>query len=51
VLARFLLDEKFTSTPLGTAGQVVALVVMTAGIIVVAHHSPMVIRQLAETAD
>jgi hypothetical protein len=51
VLAHFLLDEKFTSTPLGVAGEVIALVVMTAGIIVVAHHSPMVIRQLAETAD
>jgi hypothetical protein len=49
-LARFLLDEKLSSTPLGVTGEVIALVVMTAGIVVIAHHSPLVIRQQAQAA-
>jgi hypothetical protein len=50
-LAHFWLDEKLASTPLAVAGQVIALLVMTAGIIVIARHSPMVVRQLAERTE
>jgi drug/metabolite transporter (DMT)-like permease len=49
-LAHFWLHESLTSTPLAIAGQVIALLVMTAGITVVAHHAPMVIKQLNPAA-
>ena len=39
-LASLWLDEKFSSSPAGIAGEVIALIVMTAGIIVVAHRAP-----------
>lgn len=39
-LASVWLDESFSSTPAGIAGEVIGLIVMTAGIIVVAHRSP-----------
>jgi drug/metabolite transporter (DMT)-like permease len=44
-LAWMWLHEKLSSSPAAIAGQVVALVLMIAGIVVVAHHSPMVTRQ------
>ncbi len=50
-LAHFWLNEKLTSSPQAIAGEVIALLVMTGGIIVVAHHSPMVVRQLAESGQ
>ena len=45
-LAYIWLDEKFTSTPAAVAGEIIALLVMIAGIYILAHRSPMVIRQL-----
>jgi len=39
-LASLWLDEKFSSSPAGVAGEVIALIIMTAGIIVVAHRAP-----------
>jgi drug/metabolite transporter (DMT)-like permease len=39
-LASLWLDEKFSSSPAGLAGEVIALIVMSAGIIVVAHRAP-----------
>ncbi len=39
-LAALWLDEKLSSTPAGVAGEVVSLIVMTVGIVVVAHRSP-----------
>ena len=41
-LAWMWLGEKLSSSPAAIAGQVVALLLMIAGIVVVAHHSPMV---------
>lgn len=45
-LASLWLDEKLSSSPAGIAGEVIALLVMSAGIVVVAHRSP----HLAEAA-
>lgn len=45
-LAWLWLDEKLSSSPAAIAGQVVALMLMIAGIVVLAHHSPMVTRQM-----
>lgn len=42
-LAAVLLKERLSSSPGAIAGEVVALLVMTAGIAVVAHHSPLVV--------
>jgi drug/metabolite transporter (DMT)-like permease len=39
-LASLWLDEKFSSSPAGIAGEVIGLIVMAAGIIVVAHRAP-----------
>jgi drug/metabolite transporter (DMT)-like permease len=47
-LAWLWLDEKLSSSPAAIAGQVGALIVMVAGIVVLAHHSPMAIRQQEE---
>jgi drug/metabolite transporter (DMT)-like permease len=47
-LAWLWLDEKLSSSPAAIAGQILALTVMVAGIVVLAHHSPMAIRQLEE---
>ena len=41
-LASLWLDEKLSSSPAGVAGEVIALIVMSSGIIVVAHRSPRV---------
>jgi drug/metabolite transporter (DMT)-like permease len=48
-LAYFWLDEKLTSAPLAVAGEVIALLLMTTGIVVLAHHAPVVTRQLQES--
>jgi drug/metabolite transporter (DMT)-like permease len=47
-LAYIWLDEKFTSTPAAVAGEIVALLVMIAGIYILAHRAPMVTRQIEE---
>jgi len=39
-LAALWLDEKLSSSPAGIAGEVVALAIMSAGIVVVAHRAP-----------
>ena len=39
-LAYLWLDERVSSTPASIAGEVIALIVMTAGVIVVAHRAP-----------
>jgi hypothetical protein len=44
VLARLWLDEQFNNTRAGIVGEVVSLIVMTAGIVVLAHHSPVAVR-------
>lgn len=46
-LAVLLLKERLSSSPAAIAAQVVALLVMTAGIVVVAHHAPQVVSKLA----
>ena len=50
-LAHFWLDEKLSGSPLAVAGETTALVVMVSGIVVLAHHAPVVVRQLAGSAD
>lgn len=44
-LAAILLKEKLSDNPAAIAAEVVALLVMTAGIVVVAHHAPQVISK------
>lgn len=39
-LAAVWLDERLTSTPAAVAGQVISLLVMTAGIVVITHQAP-----------
>jgi drug/metabolite transporter (DMT)-like permease len=45
-LAWLWLNEKLSSSPAAIFGQVVALLLMIFGIVVLAHHSPMVTRQV-----
>jgi drug/metabolite transporter (DMT)-like permease len=47
-LAALWLDERLASSPGAIAGQCIALVVMTAGIVVIARHSPQVMGQTTE---
>jgi drug/metabolite transporter (DMT)-like permease len=49
-LAWLWLDEKLSSSPAAIFGQVVSLLVMIFGIVVLAHHSPMVTRQADQVA-
>lgn len=49
-LAWLWLDEKLSSSPAAIFGQVVALLLMIFGIVVLAHHSPMVTRQVDQAA-
>jgi drug/metabolite transporter (DMT)-like permease len=49
-LAYLWLNERLSSSPAGIAGEVASLVVMTAGIVVIARHSPQAVRQLDEAA-
>ncbi len=46
-LAYFWLHEQLNSSPPAVAGEVLALLVMTAGIVLLAHRAPIVTRQLA----
>jgi drug/metabolite transporter (DMT)-like permease len=39
-LAAIWLDERLSSSPAAIAGQVISLIVMSAGIVVVAHRAP-----------
>jgi drug/metabolite transporter (DMT)-like permease len=48
-LAFFLLNEKLASSPAAVAGEIICLILMTAGIIEIARHSPQVIN--AEAAE
>src|ERR1700729_121925 len=43
LLAAVFLNEKLNSTPAGIVGQVVALTLMVAGIVVIARHAPMAV--------
>jgi drug/metabolite transporter (DMT)-like permease len=49
-LAAVFLHEKLASSPAGIAGEVGSLLLMTAGIVVVAHHAPMAVKRQAEPA-
>ncbi len=49
-LAYFLLNETLSSSPLAIAGQILALALMTTGIVVIAHHAPEAVKQM-EGAD
>ncbi len=44
LLAFVLLDEKLTSSPAAIAGEIICLILMVAGIIEIARHSPQAIR-------
>lgn len=48
-LAYFLLNEKLSSSPAAIAGEIICLILMTAGIIEIARHSPQAIK--AEAAE
>ncbi len=45
-LAYLWLKERLSSSPAGIAGEVISLLVMITGIVVLAHHSPMVVKKL-----
>jgi len=47
-LACLWLHEQLSSSPAAIAGQVISLLAMITGIVVLAHHSPMVVQKLAE---
>ncbi len=47
-LAYLWLNERLSSSPRAIAGQVISLVIMIAGIVVLAHHSPMVAQKQTE---
>jgi drug/metabolite transporter (DMT)-like permease len=49
-LAFFLLNEKLASSPAAIAGEIICLILMTAGIIEIARHSPQVIKAEAVKA-
>jgi drug/metabolite transporter (DMT)-like permease len=40
LLAGLLLDEKLAGTPMAIVGETVALILMTAGVVIIARHSP-----------
>jgi drug/metabolite transporter (DMT)-like permease len=49
-LAYLWLSERLSSSPEAIAGQVISLAIMIAGIVVLAHHSPMVAAKQADAA-
>jgi drug/metabolite transporter (DMT)-like permease len=49
-LAAVLLNEQLSSSPAAIAGEVTCLVLMTAGIIVIARHSPQAVKHAAAKA-
>jgi drug/metabolite transporter (DMT)-like permease len=51
LLGYLWLDEKLSSSPGAIAGEIVALLLMVVGIVVMAHRSPQVARQLDEAAQ
>jgi drug/metabolite transporter (DMT)-like permease len=48
-LAYLWLKERLSSSPAAIAGQVISLLVMVTGIVVLARHSPMVVKKLEES--
>jgi drug/metabolite transporter (DMT)-like permease len=48
-LAYLWLKERLSSSPAAIAGQVISLLVMVAGIVVLARHSPMVVKKLEDS--
>jgi drug/metabolite transporter (DMT)-like permease len=50
-LAYLWLNEKLSNSPAAIAGEVISLVVMITGIVVLAHHSPIVVQRQAEVAS
>lgn len=50
-LAALLLHEKLNSSPGAIAGQVLLLALMSTGIVIIAHHSPQVVRTSEEAAS
>jgi drug/metabolite transporter (DMT)-like permease len=50
-LAYLWLGEKLSSSPAAIAGQIIFLLVMIAGIYVLAHHSPVVVKQMNESGS
>jgi drug/metabolite transporter (DMT)-like permease len=48
-LAYFLLNETLSSSPQAIAGQILALILMTTGIVVIAHHAPEAVKHTKET--
>jgi hypothetical protein len=49
-LAHFWLHERLNSSPAGIAGVIVSLLLMVAGVIVLAWHAPVVVRRRTEGA-
>ncbi len=49
-LAYALLDEKVSSSPAAIAGEIICLILMTAGIVEIARHSPQAIKSREQTA-
>ena len=45
-LAYLWLNEKLSSSPAAITGEIISLLVMITGIVVLAHHSPMVVAKL-----
>ena len=50
-LAALLLHETFNHTPGALAAEALALLVMVAGVVLLAHRAPMVTRQLEARAN
>lgn len=50
-LAHFVLDERLASSPGAVTGIIVCLIAMVAGIVILAHHAPIVVRRLVESGD
>jgi len=50
-LAAVLLNERLSSSPAAIAGEVICLILMTAGIIEIARHSPQAIKNAASQAE
>jgi hypothetical protein len=50
-LAAVLLNERLSSSPAAIAGETICLILMTAGIIEIARHSPQAIKNAASKAE
>ncbi len=51
LLGYLWLDERLRSSPQAITGEIVSLLLMVAGIVVMAHHSPQVVRQMNQAAQ